>query len=264
MDHNRRCCAAFASGAPTNNNGICTTQQCVLAAADIIRDMRPDVDPCVDFNQGGGFIDTHDIQPSESQVESLFSYLSKSNRAVIRKLADPNSPSAPKAAPGDEAAANIIKKMQAAYVSCMNVDKIASVGRRPLQEDILKLVEMFPVSDSALATKSAVVPASPNIDKQNLATTLAYFNPDKTILTISENGLGLYYKGNYADVRITSVYQTTIASMFNLILGDGPQNSTSATVPASWTNVAKDVYAFEKSLADVGSSPEEMMDPILS
>ncbi|KAG0316020.1 hypothetical protein BG000_005021 [Podila horticola] len=172
--------------------------------------------------------------------------------------------------------------MQAAYVSCMNVDKIASVGRKPLQEDIQKLVEMFPVSDTALATKSAVVPASPNIDKRNLATTLAYFvsqdtetplrlspstdvkNPDKTILTISENGLGLYYKGNYADARITSVYQTTIASMFNLILGDGPQNSTSATVPASWTNVAKDVYAFEKSLADIGSSPEEMMDPILS
>ncbi|KAI9241128.1 MAG: hypothetical protein BYD32DRAFT_458246 [Podila humilis] len=139
----------------------------------------------------------------------------------------------------------------------MNVDKISSVGRKPLQEDTLKLVEMFPVSDSALATKSTVVPTSPNTDKRTLATTLAYFvshdfdiplslspatdvkNPDKTILAISENGLGLDFKGNYADAWITSVYQTTIASMFSL--GDGPQNSTSATVLASWTDVAKDV-----------------------
>ncbi|KAF9384017.1 hypothetical protein CPC16_008637 [Podila verticillata] len=194
---------AMASGAPTNNDVICTTQQCVLAAADIIRDMNPDVDPCVNFNQ----------------------YAS-------------------------------------AYVSCMNVDKISSVGRKPLQEDTLKPVEMFPVSDSALATKSTVVPTSPNTDKRTLATTLAYFvshdfdtplslspatdvkNPDKTILAISENGLGLDFKGNYAEAWITSVYQTTIASMFSL--GDGPQNSTSATVLASWTDVAKDVYAFEK------------------
>ncbi|KAF9367947.1 hypothetical protein CPB97_005119, partial [Podila verticillata] len=245
--------------------------------------MNPDVDPCVDFNQYacGGFIDTHDIPPSESKVDSLISYLSKSNRAIIRKIVDPNSPSAPKAAPGDEAAANNIKKIQAAYVSCMNVDKISSVGRKPLQEDILKLVEMFPVSDSALATKSTVVPAFTNTDKRALATTLAYFvshdidtplrlspatdvkNPDKTILTISENGLGLDFKGNYADARITSVYQTTIASMFNLILGDGPQNSTSATAP-SWTDVAKDVYAFEKLLAEIGSSPKEMLDPLLT
>ncbi|KAF9198814.1 hypothetical protein BGZ59_004378, partial [Podila verticillata] len=137
---------------------------------------------------------------------------------------------------------------------------ISSVGRKPLQEDILKLIEIFPVSDSDLATKSTVVPASSNTDKRTLATTLAYFashdidtplhlspttdvkNPDKTILAIDENGLGLNFKGNYADARITSVYQTTIASMFNLVLGDGPQNSTSATVPASWTEVAKDNY----------------------
>lgn len=42
------------ASAPTttiNNMGICTTQQCVLMAADIIRDMHPDVDPCVDFNE---------------------------------------------------------------------------------------------------------------------------------------------------------------------------------------------------------------------
>ncbi|KAF9009877.1 Neprilysin-4 [Haplosporangium bisporale] len=152
----------------------------------------------------------------------------------------------------------------------MNVDKISSVGRKPLQEDTLKLVEMFPVSDSALATKSTVVPTSPNTHKRTLATTLAYFvshdfdiplslspatdvkNPDKTILAISENGLGLDFKGNYADAWITSVYQTTIASMFSL--GDGPQNSTSATVLASWTD----------SLAEIGSSPEEMMDPLLT
>ncbi|KAF8997227.1 hypothetical protein BGZ52_011147 [Haplosporangium bisporale] len=75
---------AMASGAPTNNNVICTTQQCVLAAADIIRDMNPDVNPCVDFNQ----------------------YAS-----IIRKIVDPTSPSTPKAAPGDEAAANNIKKI---------------------------------------------------------------------------------------------------------------------------------------------------------
>ncbi|KAF9319009.1 hypothetical protein BG003_010058 [Podila horticola] len=228
-----------ASGAPTTNNGICTTQQCVLMAADIIRDMHPD--------------------------------------DIIRKIVDPNSPSAPKATQGDEAAANNIKKMQAAYVSCMNVDKIAGVGRNPLQDDIQKLIQMFPVTDSALVTKSASAPASPYTDKQNLAATLGYFtsqgldtpvglyastdvkNPDKTVLEISEDGLGLDSKSNYADERITSVYQTTIASMFNLILGDGPQNSTVST---SWADVANDVYAFEKSLAEISSNPEDTMDPL--
>ncbi|KAF9201962.1 Endothelin-converting enzyme 1 [Podila verticillata] len=237
---------AIASGAPTNNNVICTTQQCVLAAADIIRDMNPDVDPCVTSTS---------MHPNRDNV--LISPMSKSAGGGF--IDTPRHPTL---------------RIEAAYVSCMNIDKISSVGRKPLQEDTLKLVEMFPVSDSALATKSTVVPTSPNTDKRTLATTLAYFvshdfdtplnlspatdvkNPDKTILTISENGLGLDFKGNYADAWITSVYQTTIASMFSL--GDGPQNSTSATVLASWTDVAKD------SLAEIGSSPEEMMDPLLT
>ncbi|KAG0013598.1 hypothetical protein BGZ82_002088 [Podila clonocystis] len=275
---------AVASGAPTTNNRVCTTEQCVLMAADIIRDMHPDVDPCVDFNEYacGGFFDNSDIPPSETEVDSLFSHLSKSNRAIIRKIVDPKIPSAPKAAEGDVAAANNIKKMQAAYVSCMNVDNIASVGRKPLQDDIHKLVQMFPVSDSALPTTSTSVLASSNIDKQNLAITLGYFvgqgldtplglypstdvkNPDKTVLVISENGLGLGSKSNYADARITSVYQSTIASMFNLVLGDGPQNSTATTAHTSWTDVAKDIYSFEQSLAEISSSPEDMMDPLLT
>ncbi|KAG0085149.1 hypothetical protein BGZ93_000832 [Podila epicladia] len=247
---------AVASGAPTTNNGICTTQQC------------------------GGFFDNNNIPPSETEIDSLFSHLSKSNRAIIRKIVDPNSPSAPKATEGDVAAANNIKKMQAAYASCMKLDKIASVGRKPMQDDIQKLVQMFPVSDSALTTKDTSAPASPTIDKQNLATTLGYFvsqgldtplglypstdvkNPEKTVLMIVENGLGLSSKGNYADTRITSVYQSTIASMFNLILGDAPHNSTATTTSTSWTDVAKDVYAFEKSLAEISSSPEDMMDPL--
>ncbi|KAF9302207.1 hypothetical protein BGZ74_005666 [Mortierella antarctica] len=259
-----------ASGAPTTNNGICTTQQCVLMAADIIRDMHPDVDPCVDFNEYacGGFFDNNAIPPSETE-------------AIIRKIVNPNSPSAPKAAEGDVAAANNIKKMQAAYVSCMKLDKIASVGRKPMQDDIQKLVQMFPVADSALTTKNTSAPAFLTTDKQNLATTLGYFvsqgldtplglypstdvkNPEKTVLVVSENGLGLGSKGNYADTRITSVYQSTIANMFNLILGDGPRNSTATTTTStSWTDVAKDVYVFEKSLAEISSNPEDMMDPL--
>ncbi|KAG0029150.1 hypothetical protein BGZ81_004080 [Podila clonocystis] len=275
---------AAASGAPTSNNRVCTTQQCVLMAADIIRDMHPDVDPCVDFNEYacGGFFDNSDIPPSETEVDSLFSHLSKSNRAIIRKIVDPKSPNAHKTAEGDVAAANNVKKMQAAYVSCMNVDNIASVGRKPLQDDIHKLVQMFPVSDSALPTTSTSVLSSSNIDKQNLAITLGYFvgqgldtplglypstdvkNPDKTVLVIAENGLGLGSKSNYADTRITSVYQTTIASMFSLVLGDGPQNSTTANATTSWTDVAKDIYSFEQALAEISSSPEDMMDPLLT
>ncbi|KAF9373775.1 hypothetical protein CPC16_001660 [Podila verticillata] len=235
----------------------------------------------------GGFFDVNKIPPSETVVDSLFSHLTKSNRAIIRKIVDPTSLSAPKAAAGDVAAGNNIKKMQAAYVSCMNVTEIASVGRKPLQDDIQKLVQMFPVSDSALTTNGTSTPAPlPNTtawtstDKQNLATTLGYYvsqgldtplglyptsdfkNPDKTVLMIFENGLGLGSKGNYADARITSVYQTTITSLFNLILGDGPENTTSITTASSWADVAKDVYTFEQSLAEISSNPADTRDPL--
>ncbi|KAG0260651.1 hypothetical protein BG011_001714 [Mortierella polycephala] len=274
-------------GAPSmaGNNAICTSAQCVVTAAGIIRDLDTDVDPCMDFSaySCGGFWEREEI-PADQSVFSYFNVLSNENARVIRAIVDPTNPKAPKAPASDIAAKNNIQKFQDLYASCMNTDQILKVGRKPVVDEVQKVLQVFPVTGSALASQQDGAAAS--LDKAALSMTLAHFNkmglstinilsvttdfkdPSTNVLVLVEGGLGLPSKEYYLEDGIMGIYEKTVGEMFALIMdqdmiNNGTETKTaSVEVSAKWLEVAKDVVQFEKQLAAASTSATDLSDPM--
>ncbi|KAI1321652.1 hypothetical protein EDD11_003132 [Mortierella claussenii] len=263
-----------------NNSDTCTTPQCVLTAASIMRDMNPQVDPCQDFSAYtcGGFYEREEI-PADQESIGYFRIVHDQNSRVIRSIVSEESTKVLKASSTDKFAERNIKKLKDLYSSCMDEEQIARVGRQPVVDEIQILLNLFPVSGDATT-------ATP-IDKKAFSTTLAHFNkmgldslssfgvsadnkdPKRRVLVLSEGGLGLPSKEYYVDERITDIYEKTVGAMFNLLLGDeatttpiGNAESFASTakleVPTEWLEVAKDIVRFEKQLAEASTNVNDL------
>ncbi|KAF8977468.1 hypothetical protein BGZ46_007369, partial [Entomortierella lignicola] len=185
---------------PTNNKAICTSPQCVLTAAAILRDMSPQADPCQDFSQYacGGFLEREEI-PADQDSVGYFHIIRDQNNLVVRSIltADINTLIAEQSDNVSqeelESSRRNIKKIQDLYTSCMDEEQIAKVGRQPVVDEVQELLKIFPVSDSVIATPTAATTtpsssksskssaarlvSSTTIDnKENLSKTLAYLN----------------------------------------------------------------------------------------
>ncbi|KAG0236303.1 hypothetical protein BGW42_003715 [Actinomortierella wolfii] len=127
---------------PTGQNGLCGSRECVLLAADILRDMKPEVDPCKDFYQFacGGFLEREEI-PDGKPARGQFNIASDGNVKIMHKIltADPKSRSIK-----DEASRRNLQKLQQLFNSCMDEKKLTEVGRQPLYDLIQKLIKTFP------------------------------------------------------------------------------------------------------------------------
>ncbi|KAF8934267.1 hypothetical protein EDD21DRAFT_378151 [Dissophora ornata] len=134
-----------------STNETCTTAACVLAAAGIIQDMDLQADPCVDFNAYvcGGFMDRMDIPPDMGSISALDVLVQENNR-FVRSVADVNSTNPPQMPSNDIVSTRNLKKVQDLYSSCMNAQQIASVGRKPLVDQLNILANTFNVSNSDL------------------------------------------------------------------------------------------------------------------
>ncbi|KAF9186120.1 hypothetical protein BGZ51_002245 [Haplosporangium sp. Z 767] len=272
----------------TGNNAICTSAQCVVTAAGIIRDLDTDVDPCMDFSAYtcGGFWEREEI-PADQSAFSYFNALTNENARVIHAIVDPANPKAPKAPASDIAAKNNIKKFQDLYASCMDIDQISKIGRMPIVNEIQKVLQVFPVAGSALASQQDGDAAS--LDKTALSMTLAHFNkmglstintlsvttdfkdPSTNVLVLVEGGLGLPSKEYYLEDGIMGIYEKVVGEMFALIMdqdvvnnGTDPKQTKAASVEVSakWLEVAKDVVQFEKQLAAASTSATDLSDPM--
>ncbi|KAF9973603.1 hypothetical protein BGZ73_003156 [Actinomortierella ambigua] len=135
--------AALKTGA----NGVCTTKECVLLAADILRDMNYEVDPCKDFYEFacGGFVAREEI-PDGKPAIGQFNIASDQNVKIMRKIltSDPKSRNIK-----DEASRRNLEKLQQLYGSCMDEKKLTEVGRQPLYDLIQKVIKTFPAEGSA-------------------------------------------------------------------------------------------------------------------
>lgn len=175
------------------------------------------------------------------------------------------------------AAGRNLQKLKDLYASCMDEEQIAKVGRQPVVDQLKTILDLFPATT-----------ADTTLDRMALSTTLAHLNrigldsfssfgvstdvkdPTRHLMDLSEGGLGLPSKEYYLDERITTVYQTTVAQMFELMQGKGLEinNGTSSTstkvevvVSSEWEEAAKDVVEFEKLLAGIATERTERRDP---
>ncbi|KAG0360773.1 hypothetical protein BG005_010001 [Podila minutissima] len=312
-------------GKPLANNDVCTSAQCVTTAADIIRDMLVDVDPCEDFSTFacGGFEEREEI-PADEESVGYFKLVQKQNNRIIRSILSSES-NKPIAIIGDhdsDAEGSNLQKLRALFTSCMDEDQINKVGRQPVVDEVKKLLALFPITGSLLSSSSAIASAPTTADPDRataLAETLAHLtklgldsftgfgvstdvkNPAHSVLVVSEGGLGLPSKEYYLDSKTLEIYELTVGQMLNLILGQEPvttppspadtssepifssksnvdqmyvdteetpsslpltiPTTTAAfpsTVPSPWSDIAKDIVAFEVQLAAISTSINDL------
>ncbi|KAF9900448.1 hypothetical protein EC991_007326 [Linnemannia zychae] len=253
---------------------ICTTQHCVLAAAGIISDMDPDIDPCEDFSQFtcGGFVAKNEI-PTEEASANYFSTIYNENSRVLRSIVDKTLGKSPAA--GDAAGESNLKKLHDLWDSCMDEATLLKAGRSPLLDQIPKLLESLPDSNSSSGSPDKTALAKILSQANNLG--LSPFvlplvgadleQPLTNSLSLYEGGLALPTKGLYEVPEVIALYQGVVAQMFQIISGDEDvANRTEPLLPKDvqqqWVDVAKDVVGFETKLAAIGTALVDQRDPL--
>ncbi|KAF9911219.1 hypothetical protein EC991_004443 [Linnemannia zychae] len=139
----------------SGKNGICTSRECTIVAADILRDLKPEVDPCTDFFTFtcGGFVDRETI-PDDKAAVGYFNIVNKHNQAseVIKTILSPETNNVQRGK--DDASKRNLVKLQSLYESCMDEKKMTEIGVKPLVDLIQKMIKVFPATLSVLDTEA--------------------------------------------------------------------------------------------------------------
>ncbi|KAG0218867.1 hypothetical protein BGX33_005608 [Mortierella sp. NVP41] len=127
----------------SGKNGICTTRECTIVAADILRDLKPEVDPCNDFFTFtcGGFVDRETIPDDKAQIGYF-------NLEAIRTILSPETNNVQRGK--DNASKRNMIKLQSLFESCMDEKKMSEIGVKPLADLVQKMIKVFPAPFSLL------------------------------------------------------------------------------------------------------------------
>ncbi|KAF9980091.1 Endothelin-converting enzyme 2 [Mortierella antarctica] len=246
---------------------VCHTSQCRQTANSILKDMHATADPCVDFNKFacGGYKEREKLLEGEKRNDYL-TFIAEQNLELVRTIATAKHPKAPKAPKGDLAEQRNLQKLQSFYGACMDETRLQKIGRKPLQDEIRKMTQIYPGPHST---------GVPGGDREAISKLLGYNmkngfenffgfdlwddteNHGYKIMTVQQTGLGLGEDALYSDEKIVKLYEKVIGQMFYIIQGGGdPKRARSMVVPKTWKRVAKEVVAFEKILAGIVEQPE--------
>ncbi|XP_076861735.1 membrane metallo-endopeptidase-like 1 [Brachyhypopomus gauderio] len=244
-----------------NDSGICTTPDCVTAAARLLRNMDPSVDPCQNFYQYacGGWQERHVI-PDTSSLHSVFNILRDELEIVLKGVLETES----------VRDRDAVRKAKVLYRSCMNESVIEQRDSQPL----LKLIDS--IGDWPVASDSWNGTAE---EPWWLEDTLAMLNtrynrkvllemfvwPDdrdssKHIIHIDQPSLGMpsrdYYlnDGNYRKVR--EAYLQFMVSMAKIAREDRNLTLEDERV---WEDMMQ-TLELERDIANATSAAEERND----
>ncbi|XP_053546318.1 membrane metallo-endopeptidase-like 1 [Bombina bombina] len=205
----------------SNKESVCTTTGCVTAAARIIQNMDPTIEPCTDFYQYacGGWLNKHVI-PETSSRYSIFDILRDEMEIILKGLLEMP----------EQEDRDAFKKAKILYKSCMNESLIE-------QRDALPLIELLAtIGDWPVASTDWNVTKEPYWSLEEKLSLLNYrfnkrvlvdmfvWNDDqessKHIIYIDQPTLGMpsrdYYfnSGNYQRIREAYLqFMITIAKM---------------------------------------------------
>ncbi|KAF9161261.1 hypothetical protein BGX21_000594 [Mortierella sp. AD011] len=257
--------------------GVCNSPQCVRSASQILNDMLPSADPCVDFSEFacGGFYEREKLREGEKN-NGYIKFIEQQNNELIRSIVAANDTNGPGVSKDNLSSRRIFKKLQSYYGACMDKTHLQNLGRRPLQDEIQKMMEVYPGTDDedAIDDRRKALSALFGYNMKNGFENPIVFdlwddelNPGHKIMTAQHSGLGLVEESLYSNEKIVKAYEGVIAKMFYIILGDGdPSLNRTQAVPHVWTQTGKDVVAFEMVLAGIikPANPDETDDKKVS
>uniref|UniRef100_A0A3Q2WTR7 Membrane metallo-endopeptidase-like 1 n=1 Tax=Haplochromis burtoni TaxID=8153 RepID=A0A3Q2WTR7_HAPBU len=245
----------------SNPSNVCTTADCVTAAARLLQNMDESVKPCDNFYQYacGGWLERHVI-PETSSRHSVFDILRDKLEIVLKGVLETVS----------EEDRDAIKKAKILYSSCMNESLIEQRDSQPL----LKLIESigdWPVASEDWNTTTEEAWSF----EDTLATLTAHFHKkvvldmyvwtddrdsQRHIIYIDQPGLGMpsrdYYfnDGNYKKVR--EAYLHFMVSIAKITREDRNLTQDDDRV---WEEMMQ-VLELETDIANATSPAEERQD----
>ncbi|WWD16116.1 hypothetical protein CI109_100541 [Kwoniella shandongensis] len=135
---------------------LCLTPECVTLSASIIKSLNTSIDPCDDFYEfaTGGWAAANSI-PADKGLWGAFSEVQENNKKTILKILD----AIPASKPGKGATTDELNlaKLKAVYTSCMDVDTLNEIGRKPFIELSDHVVDIFGPFDLNPAPGSSFV-----------------------------------------------------------------------------------------------------------
>ncbi|XP_018592050.2 membrane metallo-endopeptidase-like 1 isoform X3 [Scleropages formosus] len=209
----------------SGRSNVCTTPGCVTAAARLLHNMDPGLDPCQDFYRYacGGWLERHVI-PETSSRYSVFDILRDELEIILKGVLETENQKDREA----------FLKAKTLYKSCMNEGLIEQRDSQPLME-LIDLVGGWPIASEGWmrneerewSLEDTLATLNSRFHKKVLVDLFVWTddrNSSRHIIYIDQPGLGMpsqdYYfsDGNYRRVR--EAYQQFMVEMALIVRQD--------------------------------------------
>ncbi|XP_065338294.1 endothelin-converting enzyme 1-like [Cloeon dipterum] len=232
---------------------VCRLPACLQASAQMLHMMNESVSPCHDIRSFscGAWLNDHPL-PSTRSIWNQNKQLEFATRQRIRELIN--------TMPHENRITSVSWKVKHFYESCMSLDNLEADKAQPLRKTITQLGGWHVLRDfdmlswdfpRVLEILHKDYGVSPFF---KISVVVDARDPSQNIIQVSPSGLGLpdrsyYYRGTNNPVVIA--YKRYLKDMVQLLGATGPDASS----------FAEEMFHFEKRIAEITPSLDELQDP---
>ncbi|KAL9550950.1 hypothetical protein MBANPS3_004497 [Mucor bainieri] len=264
---------------PGSNNTapICITPDCVLTAAQILKDVDLTADPCNDFYQYtcSNWEKNHEIPEGKSSINSFASLINQ-NKDALRIIFSgtfddfyDRTHSSASQLPDPEKVIDKqnFEKVKSLYDSCMNEALIDDRGAEPIYPLLKEIRDMFPASSKGSSESRRLTQTLSFLAKRDIGALFEIIvdadpkDPSVNSLQLYQSGLTLPNKVYYTQDETVKTLYETIADTLTIIYESKSGIAAELFAGYDANATARLIVDFEKKLASISQLPEEFQDP---